>query len=71
MTAKRNHTRSVKVGSVHLGAAHPIAVQSMCATRTQDIDATVEQAHIGGDPVARPDDHGDAALEAELDRVRE
>ncbi|HEY5908581.1 MAG TPA: (E)-4-hydroxy-3-methylbut-2-enyl-diphosphate synthase, partial [Vicinamibacteria bacterium] len=44
MTAKRNPTRPVKVGSVHLGAAHPIAVQSMCATRTQDIDATVEQA---------------------------
>jgi (E)-4-hydroxy-3-methylbut-2-enyl-diphosphate synthase len=41
---KRNPTRSVKVGSISLGAAHPVAVQSMCATRTQDIDATVEQA---------------------------
>ncbi len=27
-----------------LGAGHPVAVQSMCATRTQDVDATVEQA---------------------------
>ena len=41
---KRNPTRSVKVGSVSLGAGHPVAVQSMCATRTQDIEATVEQA---------------------------
>src|SRR6266571_4684692 len=40
----RNPTRSVMVGSVALGAAHPVAVQSMCATRTQDVDATVEQA---------------------------
>jgi (E)-4-hydroxy-3-methylbut-2-enyl-diphosphate synthase len=40
---KRNPTRKVKVGSVFLGAADPIAVQSMCATRTQDVDATVEQ----------------------------
>jgi (E)-4-hydroxy-3-methylbut-2-enyl-diphosphate synthase len=41
---KRNPTRPVKVGSVFLGAGHPVAVQSMCATRTQDVDATVEQA---------------------------
>ena len=27
-----------------LGSGHPVAVQSMCATRTQDVDATVEQA---------------------------
>jgi hypothetical protein len=52
---KRNPTRSVKIGSAFLGSAHPIAVQSMCATRTQDIDATVEQAEsirkAGGDVV--------------------
>ena len=41
---KRNPTRDVRIGTVTLGAAHPVAVQSMCATRTQDIDATVEQA---------------------------
>ncbi|MCG6921301.1 MAG: (E)-4-hydroxy-3-methylbut-2-enyl-diphosphate synthase [Acidobacteria bacterium] len=41
---KRNPTREVRVGSVTLGAGHDIAVQSMCATRTRDIDATVEQA---------------------------
>ncbi len=41
---KRNPTRTVRVGSVSLGEGHPVAVQSMCATRTQDVDATVEQA---------------------------
>jgi (E)-4-hydroxy-3-methylbut-2-enyl-diphosphate synthase len=55
MAIKRNPTRSVRVGRVTLGAAHPVAVQSMCATRTQDVDATVEQAEAirtaGGDLV--------------------
>ena len=41
---KRNPTRAVRVGSVTLGGGNAIAVQSMCATRTQDVDATVEQA---------------------------
>jgi (E)-4-hydroxy-3-methylbut-2-enyl-diphosphate synthase len=41
---KRNPTRAVRVGSVFLGSGHPLAVQSMCATRTRDVDATVEQA---------------------------
>jgi (E)-4-hydroxy-3-methylbut-2-enyl-diphosphate synthase len=41
---KRNPTRPVRIGSVVLGSGHPVAVQSMCATRTQDVDATVEQA---------------------------
>ena len=52
---KRNPTRPVRVGTVTLGGGHPIAVQSMCATRTQDIDATVAQAEAirqaGGDIV--------------------
>ena len=40
----RNPTREVKVGSSFIGGGHPILVQSMTATHTQDIDATVEQA---------------------------
>jgi (E)-4-hydroxy-3-methylbut-2-enyl-diphosphate synthase len=55
MKSPRNPTRAVRVGSVTLGGGHPIAVQSMCATRTQDVDATVEQAEAirraGGDVV--------------------
>ncbi len=54
-TTKRNATRPVRVGSVTIGGDHPVAVQSMCATRTQDVDATVEQAEsirkAGGDVV--------------------
>lgn len=40
----RNSTRAVKIGSITIGDHHPIAVQSMTATKTQDIDATVAQA---------------------------
>lgn len=43
MEIRRKPTRIVKIGTVLVGAGHPIAVQSMCATHTQDIDATVEQ----------------------------
>jgi len=39
----RNPTRAVRIGATTIGANNPIAVQSMCATRTQDIDATVTQ----------------------------
>ena len=44
MTAiKRNRTREVRIGSISIGAEHPIAVQSMTATKTPNIEATVEQ----------------------------
>ena len=39
----RNPTRTVRIGSLSIGAGHPIAVQSMCATKTSDVDATVRQ----------------------------
>lgn len=39
----RNQTRAVRIGSLTIGDGHPIAVQSMCATHTQDIAATVAQ----------------------------
>lgn len=42
---QRNPTREVVIGSIAIGAGHPIAVQSMTATATQDIDATVAQVH--------------------------
>jgi (E)-4-hydroxy-3-methylbut-2-enyl-diphosphate synthase len=45
MEIQRNPTRAVKIGSVTIGAGHPIAVQSMTATHTQNIDATVEQVN--------------------------
>lgn len=40
---RRRSTPSVNVGGVWLGSKHPIAVQSMTNTPTQDVSATVEQ----------------------------
>jgi (E)-4-hydroxy-3-methylbut-2-enyl-diphosphate synthase len=45
MQITRNPTRPVRIGTVTIGAGHPIAVQSMTATQTRDIDATVAQAN--------------------------
>ncbi len=41
----RYPTRAVRIGSITIGAGHPIAVQSMTATPTRDIDATVAQVN--------------------------
>ena len=46
MSIERNPTRSVQIGSVTIGHQHPIAVQSMTATKTQDIDDTVELVNL-------------------------
>jgi (E)-4-hydroxy-3-methylbut-2-enyl-diphosphate synthase len=71
--ASRNPTRAVKVGDVVIGGGHPVVVQSMCATRTQDVDATVEQAEAiraAGAGVVRVavDNPADAEALAELRR---
>jgi (E)-4-hydroxy-3-methylbut-2-enyl-diphosphate synthase len=42
-TIKRRKTRSVIVGDLVIGSEGPISVQSMCATRTQDIPQTLKQ----------------------------
>ena len=49
MSIQRNKTRSVKIGSVTIGEGNPIAVQSMTATKTQDIEATVNLVNLMGD----------------------
>ena len=46
---KRNPTRPVRIGSVTIGAGNAIAVQSMTATSTQDIDATVALVNLMAD----------------------
>jgi (E)-4-hydroxy-3-methylbut-2-enyl-diphosphate synthase len=38
-------TRAVRVGGVTVGGDAPVVVQSMCATRTIDVEQTVAQAH--------------------------
>ena len=39
----RRRTKAIRIGDVFIGADHPIAVQSMTNTRTDDVDSTVEQ----------------------------
>ena len=41
----RNPTRPVRIGTVTIGDGHPIVVQSMCATKTVDVEATVAQVN--------------------------
>ncbi|WP_442485537.1 (E)-4-hydroxy-3-methylbut-2-enyl-diphosphate synthase [Aeoliella sp. SH292] len=69
----RNPTRSVRIGSVTIGAEHPIAVQSMTATQTQDIDATLAQIRdleqAGADVIRiAVDSNKDAEAVAEIRR---
>lgn len=40
---KRRKTRVVKIGNVLIGGDNPVAIQSMCNTKTSDVDATVKQ----------------------------
>jgi (E)-4-hydroxy-3-methylbut-2-enyl-diphosphate synthase len=45
MSQSRYPTRPVQVGSVTIGGGNPIVVQSMCATKTADVEATVAQVN--------------------------
>jgi (E)-4-hydroxy-3-methylbut-2-enyl-diphosphate synthase len=69
----RNPTRSVRIGSVTIGGGQPVAVQSMTATHTQDIDGTVELVNLldeAGADVVRiaVDNKKDAEALAEIRR---
>lgn len=69
----RNPTRPVRIGSVTVGGGQPLAVQSMTATHTQDIDATTAQvddlAAHGADVVRiAVDSQKDAEALAEIRR---
>ena len=68
---QRHPTREVAIGTICIGHGHPIAIQSMCATHTQDIDATVAQVqalHSAGADVIRiaVDSEKDAEALAEI-----
>lgn len=39
----RNDTKEIRIGNVVIGGEHPIAIQSMTNTRTEDVEATVAQ----------------------------
>lgn len=40
---ERHKTRVVRIGDVTIGGDHPIRIQSMCNTKTEDVEATVAQ----------------------------
>lgn len=42
---KDRKTRQITIGGTKVGGDAPVVVQSMCATRTSDVDKTVAQAH--------------------------
>jgi (E)-4-hydroxy-3-methylbut-2-enyl-diphosphate synthase len=69
----QRRTRSVRVGQTHIGGSAPVVVQSMCATKTRDIDATVaqcEQLRRAGAGVVRiaVDNEKDVAAVKEIRR---
>ncbi|MCH2115379.1 MAG: (E)-4-hydroxy-3-methylbut-2-enyl-diphosphate synthase [Pirellulales bacterium] len=73
MNIDRNPTREVRIGTAKIGAGHPIALQSMTATQTKNIDATVGQindlADAGADVVrVAVDSNQDAAALPEIRR---
>ncbi len=56
LTIQRNPTRLVRAGKVEIGGGSPIAVQSMCATATRDVEATsaqVERLRAAGAALVR------------------
>ena len=40
---ERHKTRVVQIGDVAIGGNHPIRIQSMCNTKTEDVESTVAQ----------------------------
>ena len=40
---KRTETRSIQVRDITIGGQNKVVIQSMCNTRTSDIEATVAQ----------------------------
>ena len=43
---RRRPSLEVTIGAVRIGGCHPLAVQSMCTTPTQDVAATVKQSIV-------------------------
>ena len=39
----RNQTKQIRVGNVAVGGSAPVSVQTMCSTKTWDVEATVQQ----------------------------
>ena len=74
-THMRMQTHEVNIGGVLIGGGRPVAIQSMCNTRTSDVGATVAQIHCLEDAgceiirVAVPDMEAAAAIDAIRSRI--
>ena len=42
---ERHKTREIRIGNRVIGGSNPIAIQSMCNTKTENVTETVEQIH--------------------------
>ncbi|WP_367568917.1 flavodoxin-dependent (E)-4-hydroxy-3-methylbut-2-enyl-diphosphate synthase [Lacrimispora sp.] len=42
----RQNTRAIRIGDRVIGGGNPVLIQSMCNTKTQDVEATVRQINI-------------------------
>ena len=66
----REHTRQIRVGGVTIGGDAPVSVQSMCNTKTWDVEATVAQIRAmeaAGAEIVRlaiPDEKSARAIDA-------
>ncbi|MCC8140964.1 MAG: flavodoxin-dependent (E)-4-hydroxy-3-methylbut-2-enyl-diphosphate synthase [Lachnospiraceae bacterium] len=76
MDRNRRKSREIKIGDVIIGGDHPIVIQSMTNTKTQDISATVDQIHrleLAGCEIVRctvPDMEAAQALGEIRDQIR-
>jgi (E)-4-hydroxy-3-methylbut-2-enyl-diphosphate synthase len=61
---RRRRTRSVRVADLVIGSDGPISVQSMCATKTQDVEATSRQ-------IALLQEHGADIIRIAIDSKRD
>lgn len=72
---RRDETKTIRVGSVSIGGTAPVTVQSMCNTKTWDVDATVAQirsmraAGVDIVRIAVPDERSAFAVEELKNRV--
>ncbi len=72
---QRTRSRAVKVGNIQIGDGAPISIQSMTKTKTEDIDATVEQIRqltVAGCDIIRcaiPDEKAAVALKEIISQV--
>ena len=73
MMEKRDKVKKIKVGGVEIGGGAPVSVQTMCNTKTWDVEATVAQIKATGADIVRiaiPDMESARAVSRIKEQVR-